>query len=582
MPASRSPQQTASLFPFLAVLVCAMGALILLLLVTTRRIRQNAEHRAQIAAVDDAPLPLPLEPVMPETTIVGYPDDDALWTSTLAPAEIPAPLPVPGPTAEELRREWERTVADLEARHADLSAQLDRFRRTNDQQAIASRAVESQRGDLVKRQESISRQLATLTADAQRRAQDAQALVRERARLEEEIARARTDSQQATGKYEILPYDGRLGTTRRPIVIECRESEIAFVSEGVSISATQLSGFTESRNPLLEGTKALINYWLAQNRRNAGDEAAGRPYVLLVVRPGGTVGYYVARKLLEDLGQEFGYELVTEDQEFRWPETDDAARDLCRRAVNEVLDERDRLLARTTSQTLPLAGPLTYADKQGRFHLEEVTRLRGGADQVTVGGRQWQRTQTTEPTRRVVEFPQRGDPGGDEAPRTLVPDRTARPLGDEGALYDTQVDGGSATGAPQLIRPPTRPEASRTSAEIDPDNPQWGAREVGSTIGLEREVLIRVGSGRASVADATLLAIPDGISTESMQRDLAKAINKQVHSWGMPPRSFYWVPLLKFEVASGGDATYQRLARVTQQWGLRSTVDKLSEQEDRR
>ena len=37
----------------------------------------------------------------------------------------------------------------------------------------------------MKRRESISRQLATLNADAQRRARDAQALVRERARLED-------------------------------------------------------------------------------------------------------------------------------------------------------------------------------------------------------------------------------------------------------------------------------------------------------------------------------------------------------------------------------------------------------------
>ena len=39
--ARRRSNTTVSLFPFLAVLVCTMGALILLLLVTTRRIRQK-------------------------------------------------------------------------------------------------------------------------------------------------------------------------------------------------------------------------------------------------------------------------------------------------------------------------------------------------------------------------------------------------------------------------------------------------------------------------------------------------------------------------------------------------------------
>ena len=37
---------SVSLFPFLAVLVCAMGALILLLIVTTRRVRSEALTRA--------------------------------------------------------------------------------------------------------------------------------------------------------------------------------------------------------------------------------------------------------------------------------------------------------------------------------------------------------------------------------------------------------------------------------------------------------------------------------------------------------------------------------------------------------
>ena len=41
---------SVSLFPFLAVLVCAMGALIFLLLVTTRRIRAQAIARAQQSA----------------------------------------------------------------------------------------------------------------------------------------------------------------------------------------------------------------------------------------------------------------------------------------------------------------------------------------------------------------------------------------------------------------------------------------------------------------------------------------------------------------------------------------------------
>ena len=66
---SRRASNNVSLFPFLAVLVCAMGALILLLLVTTRRIRsdQLAALESQTEAVDSEPLPVvpPMLPVVP-------------------------------------------------------------------------------------------------------------------------------------------------------------------------------------------------------------------------------------------------------------------------------------------------------------------------------------------------------------------------------------------------------------------------------------------------------------------------------------------------------------------------------------
>src|SRR5687767_1202487 len=105
----RSTSHSVSLFPFLAVLMCALGALILLLLVTAGRIRDEAvakAHEAMQLALSVAEPP-PLLEVAPEP---------------VTPQPVPEPilLPAPGPTAEELRRDWEQTVADLEMRHARL------------------------------------------------------------------------------------------------------------------------------------------------------------------------------------------------------------------------------------------------------------------------------------------------------------------------------------------------------------------------------------------------------------------------------------------------------------------------------
>ncbi len=78
---------SVSLFPFLAVLVCAMGALIFLLIVTTRRIRSEALAKAALAreekeARGSAPTPTALRPELPPPM----------------PAELLQPLPnVVGP-----------------------------------------------------------------------------------------------------------------------------------------------------------------------------------------------------------------------------------------------------------------------------------------------------------------------------------------------------------------------------------------------------------------------------------------------------------------------------------------------------
>ena len=51
--ARRHHNNSISLFPFLAVLVCAMGSLILLLLVMTRKMRQD-QYVEQTAVVESA------------------------------------------------------------------------------------------------------------------------------------------------------------------------------------------------------------------------------------------------------------------------------------------------------------------------------------------------------------------------------------------------------------------------------------------------------------------------------------------------------------------------------------------------
>ena len=59
--ARRRTATAVSLFPFLAVLVCTMGALILLLLVTTRQIRQQQTQKLVQQSDPDVDKPRPAD-----------------------------------------------------------------------------------------------------------------------------------------------------------------------------------------------------------------------------------------------------------------------------------------------------------------------------------------------------------------------------------------------------------------------------------------------------------------------------------------------------------------------------------------
>jgi hypothetical protein len=615
------------------------------------------------------------------------------------PPPEPVPLPPAGPTEEELRAEWIQIVAALQADEQRLQSQLEQAEAAAVEEEAQAEALQTQLQDLRRRRSEL-RQATTQLRDAgdqstQRRAE----LERELSRIEAELRRVRAERAQAAGQYSIVPYDGQSGTNRRPIIIECTETGLSFAAEGVDLTPQQLNGFTPTYNPLLAGTEALITYWSARDLKDLrSGQSAGRPYVLLVVRPGGTTGYYVARRLLEGLDQPFGYELVTDEQQFAWPETDPAAVSVCRQAVDAMVAQRDRLVAQTRSGRLPVAAQLQFADRDGRFYLEEVERLRRGQKMVNVGGRQFERAplSAAQSAPRIVDIPRGGAPaaGGIRAPRRLEPATTAHALQDPSnnvfeSAVGTHHESRSATGVPgeagssapaddtglngdtiaggesrssgvsgtdrdvasdggtgaardlpaqsnvdsggwtypdsntssrsgtqggwephgkssqQAGRngsnagpaPPfglsasgdgadmSRPQVGvlrsagggQTSRDAETDIRHWGVREIGSSIGLEREVVVRVGAEEVRVAGERPIKITSGISREDLQEQLAGRLDAHVRGWGRPPKSFYWLPTIRFQVLPGGIQYQERLSSLTDNWGLRSNVEQVLE-----
>ncbi len=333
--------QSVQLFPFLAVLVCVMGSLIFLLLVSAKKLRAAAVAKAVAAAqvVED-------EPLAPD---FGDEAPPVVWVEPEEPVVAAAPPGGEPPQSAAPRIDRAAIEAERAALHATWAARVAELASTVDarQQGLnrerllalaAQRQIDELQQQLLQQELELSRLMGQVSADADR----VPASAAERAKLEAEIAKLRarlkelqSRQQESASRFSIVAFEGKSGTTRKPILIECTATGLRFLPEDVVLTPADIEGATPRANPLLAGTMALMAYW-------SQAPAAQRepPYVLLVVRPDGTFAYYIAMKLLSSLKQPFGYELVTDDVELALPPVDPQARELLTEAIRRSQEQR--------------------------------------------------------------------------------------------------------------------------------------------------------------------------------------------------------------------------------------------------
>ncbi len=327
-----------------------MGALIFLLVITTRQIREQAvQDRLELSQPDPPPV------VSSETDVPG---PILMTVDSLPTPELPGLEPLPAQRieihqqddSEERERlhqsalkEWEQKITGVTRERDDLVHRID------ESSKILS-ASQKQVDESARQLEQTSERVAKSEARVDELTSEFEALQSERLKLNQglsetkrKIADSQERSQLQQTQYSFVPFDGKSGTTRRPILIECTDEAIRFIPEDVSLKPEDLNGFTVGYNPLLSGARALSYFWSLDGVGSQDDHTGEQPYVLLVVRPSGTVAFYMARKFLSRMRQPFGYELVEDDWELALPEPDPRAVKICRDAVTSVIGERNEL-----------------------------------------------------------------------------------------------------------------------------------------------------------------------------------------------------------------------------------------------
>ena len=120
--------------------------------------------------------------------------------------------------------------------------------------------------------------------------------------------------------YAIVPYDGPNHTRRRPIYIECRGDAVVLQPENIVFDEADFDEPLGPGNPLAAAIRAARQQMLLQG--SVDPQNAGEPYPLLLVRPAGIPAYDAALAAMKSWGSEFGYELINDDWQLKYPPPD--------------------------------------------------------------------------------------------------------------------------------------------------------------------------------------------------------------------------------------------------------------------
>lgn len=345
MARSTRTSNPVTLFPFLAVLLCTIGALVLMLVVVSAGIRKDAVATAKQKSVreqsarslDSSREPLP---AVTESDSVGEAGVSVTVNRDLAQnpvdplfAEEPPDSPLKAAPPQKLAEiaELELAARKLKAQYEDRAARLQNVSVKTNALKQQLRTVQAQQNDLQQAIIRTANERKKLEASAGELRVENQQIIEwldESRRLISEHA-----EQLLSPVHSIVPYDGQTGTVRRPIIIECVDDVVRFEAEQVEIRVDVLRKFSPEQNPLLSGVQALSGYWMAKEQIADPGRRPRKPYALILVRPSGAEAFSSAVFALDEIVGDFGYELVETDFQYELPETTPDAIRECRAAV---------------------------------------------------------------------------------------------------------------------------------------------------------------------------------------------------------------------------------------------------------
>lgn len=527
---SRSSAPTVNLFPFLAVLLCMMGALVFLLIALSEKVGVDP---VAVALVDDSQ---ETEAAVVPTFNVDVPE----------PIIIRPPLQLPEPviheadvvSASKSQSDVDQPLIDDIAR---LRSKLDELERSQQTAMTAAASIEAE----IRAAETANAALLAKrqTVVDQRSIAEAQVAKAKKA-LADALAKLTTVNDELEDKlavpkarktaFRILPYDRTTGTQRHPIVIECTAKGYRFALEGVDISVGRFRDATFESNPLVDGINELIAYYSKRGER---------PYVLLILYPDGHTPFYVAKAILNSNHRRWGYELVPDGMALDWPKAPTSAT----MALQETVDRERRRRGRALDTSGDIFAEATQQQVEARNEVARLAASRrgpyragmpGGAATGVASSRSHRGPTTIVPpspdmssirlesvdANRVDASRFGSESGGQNGrPSRLEFGEDAR------KLLANRADGGSS-------EPLTQPRNARKIR-------RWGKQSPDQWIGYERQVFVTMTSDRISWNDVSISGLGD-LNSQQIADRLAELLDVVSLDWDPPNARMHWRPTL--------------------------------------
>ncbi len=286
----RRPRQKLQVntFPFLAVLLCAMGSLILFLLVMDRRAKIATQSKALAAQ-----------------SVVSKQKDDT----------------------DKERDEWEKQKQNLhrvlEQQQAELKTEATKVQSQVTQTSKKIDVHKAHYQEIQKSLESEKSKLAQLEGRIKSEQDRVKQVESKDASARSEILNAALDLQdlektlkemklvknQEKNTFSVVPYRGKRGESRKPIYVECTATALIFhpdrkILDGIRFDVIPLRGEVEQR------AGGLMREKTAKELSREPEPTTRSPYVLFLVRPDGIGSYYKAQSFLKGFQLDFGYEFL--------------------------------------------------------------------------------------------------------------------------------------------------------------------------------------------------------------------------------------------------------------------------------